>query len=134
MATRSGGAVSWVSQRQRSTAQSSMDSEFMAANEGAKEAAWLEKLGKELGDHVTDPPTLHSDNSRAVALIYDPKFHAKSKHIDIRYMFIRNDIVAQNRLKVVHIASVNQPADILIKQLPVEAVQRHIHTLGIRYA
>jgi hypothetical protein len=129
---RSGGAVSWVSQRQRSIALSSMEAEFMAASEAAKEAAWLEKLNTELKDNVTEPPTLRSDNNGAVTLIHDPKFHARSKHIDIRYMFIRNDLVAQNRLKVVHIPGADQPADMLTKQLPVDAMRRHMLTLGMR--
>jgi hypothetical protein len=129
--TRSGGAVSWTSQRQRSTALSSMEAEFIAASEAAKEAAWLEKLNTELDDKVTEPPTLRSDNTGAVTLIHDPKFHARSKHIDTRYMFIRNDLVAQNRLKVEHIPGRDQPADILTKQLPVDAMQRHMQTLGM---
>jgi len=132
--TRAGGAISWASQRQRSTALSSMEAEFMAASEAAKEAAWLEKLITALNDHVTEPPTLRCDNLGAVSLVYDPKYHAKSKHIDIRYMFIRNDLIAQNRLKVEHIPGSDQPADILTKQLPVEAMQRHMQTLGMRRA
>jgi hypothetical protein len=109
-----------------------MEAEFMAASEAAKEAAWLEKLNTELKDNVTEPPTLRSDNNGAVTLIHDPKFHARSKHIDIRYMFIRNDLVAQNRLKVVHIPGADQPADMLTKQLPVDAMRRHMLTLGMR--
>jgi hypothetical protein len=129
---RAGGAVIWTSQRQRSTALSSMEAEFMAASEAAKEALWLEKLNIELKDDITEPPTLRNDNSGAVTLIHDPKFHAKAKHIDTRYMFIRNDLVAQNRLKVEYIPGVDQPADILTKQLPVDAMRKHMLTLGMR--
>jgi hypothetical protein len=129
--TRSGGAISWVSQRQKSTAQSSMEAEFMAASEASREAAWLEKLNRDLDDTVSIPPTLYSDNRSAVDLIHDPKYHARAKHIDIRYAFIRNDMVAKERLYVEHIPGVNQPADILTKQLPVDATSRHLKTLGM---
>jgi hypothetical protein len=128
--TRSGGAISWVSQRQKSTAQSSMEAEFIAASEASREAAWLEKLNRDLDDPSV-PPTLYSDNRSAVDLIYDPKYHARAKHIDIRYAFIRNDMVAKERLYVEHIPGVNQPADILTKQLPVDATSRHLKTLGM---
>jgi hypothetical protein len=131
---RSGGAISWVSNRQKSTAQSSMEAEFMAASEASREAAWLEKLNRDLSDQNKGPPTLRLDNVSAVTLIHDPKFHARAKHIDIRYMFIRNDMVGQDRLKVEHIPGADQPADILTKQLPVEAMQKHIKTLGMRRA
>jgi hypothetical protein len=107
-----------------------MEAEFMAASEASREAAWLEKLNRDLGD-PTAPPTLYSDNQSAITLIHDPKYHARAKHIDIRYAFIRNDMVAKDRLIVVHIPGSDQPADILTKQLPVEATRRHLKTLGM---
>jgi hypothetical protein len=128
---RAGGAISWTSQRQKSTALSSMEAEFMAASEAAKQAAWLEKLNIDLGEMSKDPPTLWCDNQPAVDLIYDPKHHNKAKHVDIRYMFIRNDMVAQNRLKVEHIPGKDQPADILTKQLPVDQFKRLRLALGM---
>jgi hypothetical protein len=108
-----------------------MEAEFMAASEASREAAWLEKLNRDLDDTVSIPPTLYSDNQSAVDLIHNPKYHARAKHIDIRYAFIRNDMVAKERLYVEHIPGVNQPADILTKQLPVDATSRHLKTLGM---
>jgi hypothetical protein len=108
-----------------------MEAEFMAASEAAKEALWLAKLSTELKDEVTEPPTLYIDNLGAVSFIHDPKFHARAKHIDIRYMFIRNDLIVQNRLKVEHIAGSEQPADMLTKQLPVDTMKKHIRTIGM---
>jgi hypothetical protein len=103
----------------------------MAASEASREAAWLEKLNRDLDDQSLVPPTLYSDNNAAVDLIRDPKNHARAKHIDIRYAFIRNDMVAEERLYIEHIPGVNQPADILTKQLPVDATRRHLKTLGM---
>ena len=107
-----------------------MEAEFIAASEASREAAWLEKLNRDLDDPSV-PPTLYSDNRSAVDLIHDPKYHARAKHIDIRYAFIQNDMVAKERLYVEHIPGVNQPADILTKQLPVDATSRHLKTLGM---
>jgi hypothetical protein len=142
LVTRSEGAISWVSQRKKSTAQSSMEPEFITAGEASREVAWLEKFNRDRGDSSV-PPTPYSDNIAAVDLIHDTKYHARAKHIDIRYAcryacryafryaFIRNDMMAKERLNVVHIPGVNQPADILTKQLPVEAARRHLKTLGM---
>ena len=67
----------------------------MVANEGAKETTWLEKLTKDLGEErrITNPPILYTDSNTTIDLIFDYKFHAKSKYIDIRFNYIRNDII-----------------------------------------
>jgi hypothetical protein len=108
-----------------------MEAEFMAASEASREAAWLEKLNRDLDNQSLVPPTLYSDNNAAINLIRDPKYHTRAKHINIRYAFIQNDIVAKERLYIELIPGVNQPADILTKQLPVDATRRHLKTLGM---
>ena len=86
-----------MAQRQKSTAQSSMDLEIIAANKGAKEAAWLEKVTDDLGkrERGSNPyiPTLYCDNLGGIDLMKDTKFYNKAKYIEIHYFFIRNDIV-----------------------------------------
>ncbi len=110
-----------------------MEAEFIAGNEAAKEAAWLEKLVKDLGETETvTVPVLRIDNQGAIDLIHDHRFHAKAKHIDIRLNFIRNDMVENNRLLVEHILGSEQPADALTKALPAEAFRRHLWTMGMR--
>ena len=72
-----------------------MNLEIIAANKGAKEATWLEKVIEDLGERGSDPyiPTLYYDNLRGIDLIKDMKFYNKAKHIKIRYFFIRNNMV-----------------------------------------
>ena len=67
-----------------------MDLEIIAANKGAKEAAWLEKVIEDLGERGSDPyiPTLYYNNLRGIDLIKDIKFYNKAKHIEIHYFFI----------------------------------------------
>jgi hypothetical protein len=108
-----------------------MEAEVVAANEAAKEAAWLEKLTVDLNE-ASAPPVLYVDNQGAIDLIHDQKFHTKTKHIDIRLNYIRLDMVANKRLSVQHIPGTDQPADALTKALPVETFRRHIHTMGLR--
>jgi len=61
----------------------------------------------------------------------DSKFHNKSKHIKIRYMHVRTDIVEKGRIKVEHVPGTNQMADILTKQLPGEAFRKHARAMGL---
>jgi hypothetical protein len=130
---RYGGAVSWMSQRQKSTACSSMDAEVIAGHEGAKEAAWMEKVTNDLGERGPEPyiPTLYCDNLGATQLIKDTKFYARAKHIEIRYFYIRNDMVRRNRLRIEQIPSKDQVADMLTKQLPAEKHWRHAQSMGL---
>ena len=81
-----------------------MNLEIIIANKGAKEAAQLEKVINDLGERErgSDPyiPTLYYNNLGGINLIKDTKFYNKVKHIEIRYFFIRNDMVQRDRLRV----------------------------------
>jgi hypothetical protein len=69
-----------------------MEAKLIAASEGTKEAAWMEKLQADLDERDKNNklyiPTLFCDNLSAIALMQDTKFHNKTKHIEIRNIFI----------------------------------------------
>ena len=130
---RAGGAISWASNRQKSTAQSTMEAEIMAANKGSKELAWLEKLTIDLGEKTDDVPILRIDNKAAGDLIMDPgKLHQKAKHIRIRGFYIQDDMVREGRMEMELIPGSEQPADILTKQLALEPFLGHLERLGLQ--
>jgi hypothetical protein len=108
-----------------------MEAEIIAASEGAKEMAWIEKLTADIKESASYTPTLYCDNQGGLDWIKDSKFYNKSKHIGIRYMYIHTDMVEQGRLKVEHIPGKDQIADILTKQLPGEAFRKHARTMGL---
>ncbi|KAI0991188.1 hypothetical protein K3495_g16999 [Podosphaera aphanis] len=126
-----GGAVSWAANRQKSTALSSMEAEILAASEGAKEMAWMEKVSSDLGVEWKNPPLIHIDNTAAIDLCKTTKFHSKAKHIEIRYFFIRNDMILKNRLVAEHTPGTEQVADILTKQLPKDRFRKLCSDLGL---
>ena len=72
-----------------------MDLEIIIVNKGAKKAVQLEKVIEDLRERGSDYyiPTLYYNNLGGINLIKDIKFYNKAKHIEIRYFFIRNDIV-----------------------------------------
>jgi hypothetical protein len=128
--------VIWIAQRQKSTALSLIEAEIIAASEGARSAVWLKKLTRDLGERNDDDnkpfiPILYCNNKGTVDLLYNTKHHQKAKHIETQYLFVRNNIVQRDRLKVVHIPGKDQPGDILTKQLPINQFTKHCVTLGI---
>nr|GEY53475.1 zinc finger, CCHC-type [Tanacetum cinerariifolium] len=91
--------------------------EFMAATRAACQALWLKRLLSEITGWEEERITLKVDNISAIALVMNLFFHGRSKHIDIRYHFIR-ECVENGHINVEHISGELQRADILTKALP----------------
>jgi hypothetical protein len=110
------GIISWFNRKQRLVALSFAEVEYMAASLEACEALWLRKLllglfGEEL--HAT---VIHCDNQSCIRLSENPVFHDRSKHIDIRYHFIR-DCVQRGAMRLDYIQTDEQMVDIFTKAL-----------------
>ncbi len=84
-----GGAVSWSSKRQEIISLSTTESEYVAAAHASKEAMWLRQFIGQVFKPFTTPTTLFCDNQSAIALTKDHQYHARTKHIDIRFHFLR---------------------------------------------
>ncbi|KAG3230733.1 hypothetical protein PI124_g24169 [Phytophthora idaei] len=88
-----GGCISWRSKKQRTVALSSTEAEYMALTEAAQEAIWLKAFLCELGEMKSDDPVnIYEDNQGSIALAKNPEFHKRTKHIDIRYHFVRERV------------------------------------------
>ncbi|GKA18775.1 hypothetical protein Tco_0698690, partial [Tanacetum coccineum] len=96
---------------------SSCESEFIEATGAACQTLWLKRLLSELTGWEEKRITLKVDNVSAIALVRNPVFHGRSKHIDIRYHFIR-ECVENGHINVEHVSGELQRADILTKALP----------------
>ena len=66
---------------------------------------------------------IYDDNQSTIAMAKDPQFHGKSKHIDIKYHFIR-DHVTKRSLELKYCKSANMAADIMIKGLTGECFEK----------
>lgn len=84
--------IAWVSQKQRVVALSSCEAEFIAATAAACQSIWLRNVLQQVTDEDVGPVVLYIDNKSAIDLAKNPVFHGRSKHIDIRYHFIREYI------------------------------------------
>ncbi|GJU66453.1 ribonuclease H-like domain, reverse transcriptase, RNA-dependent DNA polymerase [Tanacetum coccineum] len=103
--------------KQGTVALSSCESEFIAATAAATQALWLKRLLSKITDSNEEKITIYVDNKSAIALMKNPVFHGRSKHIDTKYHFIR-ECVEKEDLTVEHISGEQQRADILTKALP----------------
>lgn len=123
--------VTWVSQKQRCVALSSCEAEFMATTAAACQAIWLRNLLTQLTGKDMGPVTIYVDNKSAIDLAKNPVFHGRSKHIDIRYHFIR-ECVAKGEIKVKYVSTNEQRADSLTKALTTVKFEKMRKLLGVK--
>ncbi|GJX78127.1 ribonuclease H-like domain, reverse transcriptase, RNA-dependent DNA polymerase [Tanacetum coccineum] len=109
--------ISWSTQKQATVALSSCESEFIAATAAATQALWLKRLLSKLTHSEEEKVTIRVDNKSAIALMKNPVFHGRSKHIDTKYHFIR-ECVEREDIQVEFVSGEYQKADILTKALP----------------
>ena len=108
--------ITWFSQKQKVVAVSSCEAEYMAGASAACQGIWLARLLADVLMQEVDQVLLKIDNQSAIALCKNPVYHDRSKHIDIKYHFIR-DMVESGSVSVEHVRSGDQLADILTKPL-----------------
>ena len=95
---------------------STAEAEYVAAYSASCEVVWLQKLLSNLFDLQMDATCIHCDNQSCVKLSENPVFHDKSKHIEIKYHYIR-DMVQRGAVKLQYVATEEQIADVLMNPL-----------------
>lgn len=124
-----GNAVSWRSSLQKSIALSTTEAEWIALGEAAREAMWLRGFINEMG-FEQDLVEIYCDSQSAIALSRNPVHHEKTKHVDVKYNFVR-ELVSEKIIDVVKIATQYNPADIFTKVLPVGKMREALRFLRI---
>jgi len=131
--TLGGGAIVWRSVKQKCIADSTMEAEYVAASEEAKEAVWLRNflLDLDVVPSLQKTITLYCDNSGAVANSKEPRAHRSAKHIERKYHLIR-EIVKRGDVVVTKIASADNLTDPFINNLPAKTFDSHVEGMGVR--
>jgi len=124
------GAISWSSKKQHIVALSSTEAEYIAQTHAAKEALWLRSFVKEIREERNGTLTINCDNQGAIALAKDNKFHSRTKHIDLRYHFIR-EAVEDKKISVNYIPTDDNISDIFTKPLSKQKFRRFVEMLGL---
>jgi hypothetical protein len=128
--TIAGGAVAWSSKKQASVALSTAEAEYIAATHAAKQVLWHRSLFRELEITLPKTSTIFSDNQAAIAIAHHPKFHTRTKHIDITYHFLR-DLVKSGTLNLVYVNTHLNLADLFTKGLPRVTHQDLTYKIGV---
>jgi hypothetical protein len=128
-----GGAISWSSKKQPIVALSTTEAEYIAATHAAKEALWLRMFLAEIARPLHLPITIHLDNRSAISITKNDEYHPRTKHIDIRYHFLRHT-VSQGLIQVDYVATDDMAADMFTKALPRHKVLHLNALVGLRQA
>lgn len=100
----SSGAVSWSSKKQPVVSLSTTEAEFIAAASCACQAVWLKRVLENLDLVQGRTIIVRCDNSSAIKLSKNPVMHGRSKHIDVRFHFLR-ELTKEGTVKLVHCVS-----------------------------
>jgi hypothetical protein len=115
----SGGTIAWATQKQRTVTLSSTEAEYMALTECLKHTQWTIAVLQQLSFDVDLPIDIFSDSLGARSITSNNVYHTRTKHIDIKYHYIREKI-ANATINVNEVNTKNDLADICTKALPRE--------------
>jgi hypothetical protein len=127
-----GGLISWGSQKQEIVTLSSTEAEYVALTTGSREVVWLRSLSNELKQQQQSATTIYVDNTSAIRLVENPEFHKRTKHIDVRYHYIR-ELAEKEEVKVKYISTNEQKADILTKPLQRAKHEENVDRLRLNH-
>jgi hypothetical protein len=112
-----GNLVSWSAKHQPVVSRSSAEAEYRVVANGVAEVAWLRQLLAELHSPLSRSTLVYCNNVSAVYLSTNPVQHQRTKHVEIDLHFVR-DYVAVGAIRVIHVPTTSQFADIFTKGLP----------------
>ena len=127
-----GGAISWRSSKQTIVATSTMEAEFIACYEATTQAIWLRNFvgGLKIVDSIERPIKIFCDNRAAIFFSKNNKSGSRSKHIDIKYLRVRENI-KRHEVFIEHISTELMIADPMTKGLPVKLFKSHVEHMGL---
>jgi histone deacetylase 1/2 len=122
--------ISWSSRKQDTVSRSSTEAEYKALANATAELIWVEALIRELGVSLKEKPCSWCDNLGATFLSANPVFHARTKHIEIDFWFVR-ERVARRQLDIRFISSKDQIADGFTKTLCLKKLDEFKRNLNL---
>ncbi|XP_058733686.1 secreted RxLR effector protein 161-like [Vicia villosa] len=123
-------AFTWLSRKQPIVTLSTCEAEYVAAFWCVCHAIWLRRLLCELEQKQENAMIVQVDNKSAIELAKNPLNHERSKHIDVRFHFIR-ERVKNGSVELKHVSSKDHAADIFTKPLSKELFDRGKMMLGL---
>jgi transposase InsO family protein len=127
-----GGAVSWRSAKQTLIATSTMEAEFVSCFEATLHGVWLKSFisGLRIMDSISKPLRMYCDNSAVVFMAKNNKSGSRNKHIDIKYLAIR-ERVKEKKVVIEHVSTELMIVDPLTKGMPPFKFKEHVMNMGL---
>ncbi len=127
-----GGPIAWQSKLQTTVSTSSMQSKYQAMYAGMQEIVWLRGVLGEIGITQCEPTPFFLDSQSAEDLAMNPVFHKRSKHIAIKYHWVRQHVVGGKfgTARLIHVCTGDMSADIFTKALSGPVFIKHRETLS----
>lgn len=126
-----GSTISWCSKRQPCVTRSTTEAEYVALSHATQELVWLRRLLNDIGEKQDQPSVMNEDNQGAIELSKNPRFHNRTKHIDVAYHFIREK-VNDRSINVKYCSTDQMLADIMTKSLPRQTFQKFRDMLNVK--
>jgi hypothetical protein len=113
--TLAGGPVTWRSRAQTTVAHSSTEAEYMASSDCSRQVSWIKNIFLELGMRLTPIP-VYIDNQGSIFIGSNPVQEIRTKHIDIKYHYVR-ECIAVKKVVLYYVPTEDNTADIFTKNL-----------------
>ena len=126
-----GAAICWSSRKQDIVTLSSTEAEYVAATSAACHCVWLRGMLQELNVVSRECVDIMCDNNSAIKLSRNPVMHRRTKHIDVRYHYLRN-LSNEGVMKLVFCGTKEQVADVLTKPIKLDQFEKLRMLLGVR--
>lgn len=127
----SGGAVAWSSKKQPIVTLSTTEAEYVAAAACACQSIWMKRVLSQFNPSQSKSITVFCDNSSTIKLSKNPVLHGRSKHIDVRFHFLR-DLTRDGEVELKYCGTSEQLADIMTKPLKLESFVKLRELLGMK--
>ena len=127
----SGGAVAWASKKQPVVTLSTTEAEYVAAAFCASQCIWMQQILKQIEDNMSKCVRVRCDNSSTIKLANNSVFHGRSKHIDVRFHFLR-DLTKRGTIAIEYCRTEDQLADVMTKPLNLDQFEKLRGLLGVQ--
>jgi hypothetical protein len=121
----------WFSKKQSVVILSTCEAEYVAAAACVCHVMWLRRLLKEINFAQHEATSIYLNNKSAIELAKNSVHHERSKHIDVKFYFIREQ-VKEKKVELIHMSSDDQVADIFTKPLTTVKFEKFKNLLGMK--
>ena len=125
------GAVAWSSKKQPIVTLSTTEAEYVAATACACQSIWMREVLNSIEEDLCKCVTVFCDNSSSIKLSKNPVFHRRTKHINVKFHFIR-DLIKKGDVELMYCGTKEQLADIMTKPLKLEDFVKLQMLLGVQ--